>query len=678
MAEKKVIVVEVNVDNSGAKKSLKDLYTDIETLKGKLEGAEIGSKEFKALASDLKGAQSEVKALEKQFKALAPQDKIESFARFSNGVVGGFAAATGAMALFGSENQKIEELMVKTQASVSLAMGARAVTEELLQGKIAKRVILEKLSTIQTGIATGAQVAYNVVVGATTGLLKILRVALISTGIGALVVGVGLLIANFDKVSKALEPLTKKILDFFAPIKAVLEYLNIIDTEDEKRLQAQSDRSAKRVELFKKEEAARSNQIAIAKAGGATEKEIAQQEIKLYADRFEAYRRFVADKIKSGQIITEDEAKQLQDYRQALELRAAEYKNANDKELEEQRKTANDKAEERRKEYAEYLKAIHEDLLNARINAIVDAEQREKALLKKAHEDKLATIKGNSKEEIELRKLLGSEYEKENNAITTTYSQQRGEKAANDATERIQKEFDSAKAREELILLDKAATDAEKYEAQKELIQLQRDESLSNQQLTLDEQRLIVAQSEQQITDLQARAAQDRYTNQQQKLGAMVSLTAATQSTLQSLTELGVVNGKKANAAQKALALTMIAIDTAKAISNMVVIASQTASATGPAAAITYAVTLATGIASVLANIAQAKKILGAGSGSDSSLASTAGSISNGVQPSGATNTDNTPRVTVNKVEPVKAFVTETDITRTQRNINSIEETSKI
>jgi hypothetical protein len=56
----------------------------------------------------------------------------------------------------------------------------------------------------QSKISTTIQAAYATVVGTSTGAMKVFRLALVGTGIGAIVVGLGLLISNFDKVKKAV------------------------------------------------------------------------------------------------------------------------------------------------------------------------------------------------------------------------------------------------------------------------------------------------------------------------------------------------------------------------------------------------------------------------------------------------------------------------------------------
>lgn len=61
-----------------------------------------------------------------------------------------------------------------------------------------------RLFAKESKIAGTAQAFYTTIVGTSTGAMKLFRLALISTGIGAIVVALGLLIANFDKVKKAV------------------------------------------------------------------------------------------------------------------------------------------------------------------------------------------------------------------------------------------------------------------------------------------------------------------------------------------------------------------------------------------------------------------------------------------------------------------------------------------
>lgn len=65
------------------------------------------------------------------------------------------------------------------------------------------------LFTKETTLATAGQKIYTLVVGTTTGALKALRIALVSTGLGAIVVALGFLIAKMNEATEATEAQTR-------------------------------------------------------------------------------------------------------------------------------------------------------------------------------------------------------------------------------------------------------------------------------------------------------------------------------------------------------------------------------------------------------------------------------------------------------------------------------------
>jgi len=65
-----------------------------------------------------------------------------------------------------------------------------------------EEAVATNTKTVGMMALSAATAVYNAVVGTSTGLMKAFRIALISTGIGALIVGIGLLIANFSTVQK--------------------------------------------------------------------------------------------------------------------------------------------------------------------------------------------------------------------------------------------------------------------------------------------------------------------------------------------------------------------------------------------------------------------------------------------------------------------------------------------
>jgi hypothetical protein len=109
-------------------------------------------------------------------------DKFAQINTVVQAVARGFQAAQGAMALFGNESEDLQKTMVKLQGAMALAEG------------------LEGLGKVQQQFsAIAGNIKGNVVKAFST-----LRGAIIATGIGALAVALGFVVANFEKVSQAV------------------------------------------------------------------------------------------------------------------------------------------------------------------------------------------------------------------------------------------------------------------------------------------------------------------------------------------------------------------------------------------------------------------------------------------------------------------------------------------
>ena len=173
-----------------------------------------------------------------------------------NAATSGFAATQGAIALFGSENEALEESLLKVQSALAIQQGVQGLTEAY------------KELSIGTKLAGAAQAIFSTVVGTTSGALKVFRIALLSTGIGAIVVGLGLLIANFEKVSKFvgeaidsfknLGPVMKALLlpitalvEGFELAKKGLQALGVLESKEEKLSKQRAVEKNKRAEIEK-------------------------------------------------------------------------------------------------------------------------------------------------------------------------------------------------------------------------------------------------------------------------------------------------------------------------------------------------------------------------------------------------------------------------------------------
>ena len=109
----------------------------------------------------------------------ADGQKMQGALALGSAVAGGYGALQGVMALAGQENEALMQSLVKMQAAQSVLAGIEQVRLSLEK----ESVLMLNLKNAQTKIATVLTGAYAAVVGTTTGALKILRIALISTGI---------------------------------------------------------------------------------------------------------------------------------------------------------------------------------------------------------------------------------------------------------------------------------------------------------------------------------------------------------------------------------------------------------------------------------------------------------------------------------------------------------------
>ena len=145
-------------------------------------------------AADLKDRYIDI---QNETKRLADDHKnLRGAMEIGTTVVAGFGAVQGAIALTGVESEKLRETMTKLMAAQTILNGLQQIGTALEKESAA----MLTLKSVKTKSVTAATAAYGIVTGTTTGALKLFRLALISTGIGAIVVGIGLLIANFDKL----------------------------------------------------------------------------------------------------------------------------------------------------------------------------------------------------------------------------------------------------------------------------------------------------------------------------------------------------------------------------------------------------------------------------------------------------------------------------------------------
>lgn len=212
MAIKKTIEIDVDVvrANGGLEnftqnfekneKAAKSLKAELRELKEQLAQLPEGSDEYNKIAQRAGEVSDKIGDISTRVKALGSDTKvIDGVVQGAQTLSGAFTVASSASALLGNENEDLQETMLKVESAIGLTVGIQSISNAL-QKESALSILA---SNVATKIQIGLQVAYAAVVGTTTGALKALRVALVSTGVGALVVALGYLVSKMTESTEA-------------------------------------------------------------------------------------------------------------------------------------------------------------------------------------------------------------------------------------------------------------------------------------------------------------------------------------------------------------------------------------------------------------------------------------------------------------------------------------------
>jgi hypothetical protein len=355
----KEITVKVRAedDTQKATQSAKARLRDLQKQMLDLEAAgQKNTDQFRRMAAEAGSLKDAIGDTSAQVKALASDTRtLDTFTSAIQGIAGGFAVAQGAAALFGEESEDVQKAMMKVQAALALVNGATAVANAL-----------NKDSALMVNLNAAAQRVYAIAVGTSSGALKAFRIALVSTGIGAAVVAIGLLIANFDKLTAAVKG--------FLGIK-VKENLDEQIKLMERAAEIAKERGATEAEVFAMEFDISRKRLQNAK----NEEEMAEarHQHNVLRAQYESY-------LKKVELDKQDAAAKEADKKQQERDKAAE-----------ERKR---KQEQEREAAAAKQKEIDGIIANSRqvlLENSLSANERELEQIDASYEERLAKVKGN-------------------------------------------------------------------------------------------------------------------------------------------------------------------------------------------------------------------------------------------------------------------------------------------
>ena len=408
-----------------------------------------GTEAFKKMEIEAGKLKDQIGDTSQRIKNLASDTKnIDTFVAGIQGIAAGFQIAQGAAALFGNENEDLQKALLKVQGAMALANGVQQVAN-----------LLNKDSILITQGQAAAQALYATAIGKSTGALKAFRIALLATGVGAAVVAVGLLVENWEKLTKAVK-------DFLG-----------IETKD---LKAVSDLAQRQVEL--------------AEARGESEAKVQKLLMAAYDARIAAAK----NEEERSQLAHEKEVARLT-YQTKLRTEGNEKQKKDIEDLKAMQKTADQEAENFRL---------------AKIGRIKDELEKEKAL----RDEKLAILREEkAQREADLRKRFTDSDEFAKAYISLTEEMRFKEQAiAEDSSAKIA-EIERKRMQEYVRQIGEAATSVFNFRSSEfDRLSKQASNAAEDEILALDRQ-LKNKQITQEFYEQQKAAITDKYAKESEK-----------------------------------------------------------------------------------------------------------------------------------------------------------------
>jgi hypothetical protein len=593
--------------------SFVNLRKELKQLTVQLQNLDPASKEFETVAKRAGQIKEQMRGVADAINDADPEKFGGKFQRTAEGIAGAFSAVTGAQALFGQQSEEIEKQMLKVQGAIALTQGISAMKElkndaldfatsikTKLVGAFTSLTAAELTNAQATGTMTTLQKVYTFVVGASTGAMKAFRIALAATGIGAVVVLLGLAADamgffgdSTDETAEKVKKLKEKQQAYKDQLQAELDLLT--------KLRAERKDGTTQLE----------NNIRVMKAKGASDKEVYEAERALIKTQLNELAFALGYK---GSLNLEERNKKRQ-LLTDLQVLDAEYNRktkedqikANSDALAKQKENSQKNKEQREKNAQEQL-ALQRKIEDLTVANIDDANTRDIMSLKLKHDRELEEMQkqyGKKKEFAELEKQLLIQQDAEKTALLDEQNKVKSEKEK----EEQNKKFEDQKAFIEADLIRAEEDFNLKQQKRIELENKDFEIQMANTELSNGQRELLKAQHEANLVGI-AKESADR----QKQIDE-----ATKQSKMELMNAVGSIFGelaglsKQASGVQKAFAITQVAIDTATALSGLTSISFSPTNGDNIVNPLGPYIKLATGTAKIISNMSRVKQILGSG-----------------------------------------------------------------
>ena len=185
----KTIEYKILIDDAKSAQSLADLEQSAEKLNAELKELDPRSDDFKQLAKSAQEVDRQVEKISNSIEGIKFEDKIMAWDGATKILGGSVASVVGGFGLLGVESEKLEFLEKQATNAIAFAIGLKDLSEGAGQVATAFK---------KAGIASEL-------------FGKVTKRALIATGIGALIVALGTVIAYWEEITEFIKGSTSEL-----------------------------------------------------------------------------------------------------------------------------------------------------------------------------------------------------------------------------------------------------------------------------------------------------------------------------------------------------------------------------------------------------------------------------------------------------------------------------------
>ena len=192
---KKRVVVDLNLRGTN---SIAELEQELKLVNQELKLVDRNSDAFTELSQKAIMLKGEMNDFRNSIKPISDNESLNAWKRLGEAMAGAFQVGGAAMLLFSEEAQENFEEVAKVVGSVVVAMDG-----------LGKMIDLFKSNSIKALISVVA--GWKSMVVSVWSASAAIRSAIVATGIGALVVGIGLIIANWNKLTDVVSGSSRRM-----------------------------------------------------------------------------------------------------------------------------------------------------------------------------------------------------------------------------------------------------------------------------------------------------------------------------------------------------------------------------------------------------------------------------------------------------------------------------------